>query len=141
MNLSSPRAVCSAINGKQNTQLVVNALELAIEAHRYLKGLPFHSDPGPQYRSQGFRRILWRNRIQQSSSRRENCWGSVQSSRGGRCRTHTSSGSTEPIVTKCWIYICPLACLECGILRATGERNTTTNRHSMPCRIWRLSSI
>ena len=34
----------------------------------------FHSDQGSQYASRKFRRVLWRNRIEQRMSRRGNCW-------------------------------------------------------------------
>ena len=37
-------------------------------------GLLFHSDQGGQYASRVFRQRLWRYRIQQSMSRRGNCW-------------------------------------------------------------------
>lgn len=38
------------------------------------QGLLFHSDQGGQYASRAFRQRLWRYRIQQSMSRRGNCW-------------------------------------------------------------------
>ncbi|KQJ64225.1 hypothetical protein AN400_10255, partial [Pseudomonas aeruginosa] len=34
----------------------------------------FHSDQGSQYASRLFRQRLWRYRMQQSMSRRGNCW-------------------------------------------------------------------
>ena len=34
----------------------------------------FHSDQGCQYTSRAFRQRLWRYRMQQSMSRRGNCW-------------------------------------------------------------------
>ena len=74
MDLCTRRAVGSAISEKPNAQLVVDALEIALEARGYPKGLMFHSDQGSQYGSRRFRRILWRHRIQQSMSRRGNCW-------------------------------------------------------------------
>ena len=74
MDLCTRRVVGSAISEKPNAQLVVDALEIALETRGYPKGLMFHSDQGSQYGSRRFRRILWRNQIQQSMSRRGNCW-------------------------------------------------------------------
>ena len=59
---------------KPNAQLVVDALEEALESRGYPKGLMFHSDQGSQYASRRFRRVLWRHPIVQSMSRRGNCW-------------------------------------------------------------------
>ena len=39
----------AAISGKPNGQLVVDALEIALEASGYSKGLMFHADQGSQY--------------------------------------------------------------------------------------------
>lgn len=64
MDLCTPRVVASAIGDKPNAQLVVDALEIALEARGYPRGLMFHSDQGCQHGSRRFRRILWRHRIQ-----------------------------------------------------------------------------
>ena len=74
MELCTRRVVGSAISDKPNAQLVIDALEIALESRGYPKGLMFHSDQGSQYGSRRFRRVLWRHRVQQSMSRRGNCW-------------------------------------------------------------------
>ena len=74
MDLHTRRVVGSAIGAKPNDDLVITALENALIERGYPKGLLFHSDQGSQYASRKFRRILWRHRIDQSMSRRGNCW-------------------------------------------------------------------
>ena len=74
MDLCTRRVVGSAISDKPNAQLVIDALEIALETRGYPNGLMFHSDQGSQYASRRFRRVLWRHRVQQSMSRRGNCW-------------------------------------------------------------------
>lgn len=74
MDLHTRRVVGSAISPKPNTDLVTAALEHALTERVYPKGLMFHSDQGSQYASRKFRRFLWRHRIEQSMSRRGNCW-------------------------------------------------------------------
>ena len=66
--------VGSAVAARPNADLVVAALESALMERDYPKGLMFHSDQGSQYASRKFRRLLWRHRIDQSMSRRGNCW-------------------------------------------------------------------
>ena len=74
LDLSHRRVVGAAIGEKPNAQLVVDALDEALESRGYPKGLMFHSDQGSQYVSRRCRRVLWRHRILQSMSRRDNCW-------------------------------------------------------------------
>lgn len=74
MDLCTRRVVGSALSDKPCANLVTEALERALEARGYPKGLMFHSDQGSQYSSRKFRRVLWRHRIEQSMSRRGNCW-------------------------------------------------------------------
>ncbi len=49
-------------------------LMMAFETRGRPKGLLFHSDQGSHYTSRRFRQQLWRYRIEQSMSRRGNCW-------------------------------------------------------------------
>ena len=74
MDLHTRRVVGSAVAVKPNADLVVTALENALTERGYPGGLMFHSDQGSQYASRKFRRLLWRHRIEQSMSRRGNCW-------------------------------------------------------------------
>ena len=68
------RVVGAVIGEKFNAQLVVEALQEALESRGDPKGLVFHSGQGSQYTSLRFPRVLWRHRIVQSMSRRGNCW-------------------------------------------------------------------
>ncbi|CBJ79313.1 transposase (fragment) [Xenorhabdus bovienii str. Jollieti] len=73
IDLFSRRVVGMAISSSPNAELVCRALNNALET-RYIEGrLIFHSDQGSQYSSKKFRRLLWRNQVIQSMSRRGNC--------------------------------------------------------------------
>jgi putative transposase len=56
------------------TKLVSKALTQAFESRGKPKGLMFHSDQGSQYTSRDYRQLLWHYHIEQSVSRRGNCW-------------------------------------------------------------------
>ncbi len=74
IDLFSRRVVGMAISASPDAELVCRALSNALET-RHIEGrLIFHSDQGSQYSSNKFRRLLWRNKIIQSMSRRGNCW-------------------------------------------------------------------
>ncbi|MBC8951102.1 transposase OrfAB, subunit B [Xenorhabdus eapokensis] len=74
MDLFSRRVVGMAISSSPDAELVCRALNNALET-RHIEGrLVFHSDQGSQYSSRKFRRLLWRNKIIQSMSRRGNCY-------------------------------------------------------------------
>ncbi|WP_152999632.1 DDE-type integrase/transposase/recombinase, partial [Pseudomonas aeruginosa] len=49
-------------------------LDMAYEQRGKPQQVLFHSDQGSQYASRLFRQRLWRYRMQQSMSRRGNCW-------------------------------------------------------------------
>jgi len=74
LDLFARRAVGWAFSLRPDADLVVHALEMAYEQRGRPLGLLFHSDQGSQYASRKFRQRLWRYRIQQSMSRRGNCW-------------------------------------------------------------------
>lgn len=57
-----------------DADLVDRSLRMAIEARRPLPGLIHHSDRGSQYASSLFKETLRENGIQQSMSRRGDCW-------------------------------------------------------------------
>ena len=56
------------------TDLVINALEMACCNSKPTPGLIFHSDRGSQYASKEFRKVLKKKRFIQSMSRKGNCW-------------------------------------------------------------------
>jgi len=74
LDLYAMRIVGWALSNKPNATLVMNALEHAYQQRGKPGGLLFHSDQGSQYTSLRFRQQLWRYQIQQSMSRRGNCW-------------------------------------------------------------------
>jgi putative transposase len=74
IDLCARRVVGWALSEKPDAQLVIEALNRAVELRGANPRLMFHSDQGSQYASRKFRQILWRHRIQQSMSRRGNCW-------------------------------------------------------------------
>jgi len=74
LDLFTRRVVGWAFSTRPDADLVVQALDMAYEQRGRPQGLLFHSDQGGQYASRKFRQRLWRYRIQQSMSRRGNCW-------------------------------------------------------------------
>jgi len=103
LDLFTRRVVGWAFSTRPDADLVVQALEMAYEQRGRPQGLLFHSDQGGQYASRKFRQRLWRYRIQQSMSRRGNCWdtprwkGCSAASRRNGCRQwgtcrHSTSG-------------------------------------------------
>jgi putative transposase len=74
MDLFSRRVVGWACSASPDTNLVIRALQMALEARRPAPGLMFHSDQGCQYTSHVFRHFLSQNGITQSMSRKGNCW-------------------------------------------------------------------
>jgi putative transposase len=63
-----------AFSTRPDADLVIQALDMAYEQRGRPTGVLFHSDQGSQYGSRDFRQRLWRYRMQQSMSRRGNCW-------------------------------------------------------------------
>jgi len=74
LDLFSRRVVGWAFSDRPDGALVVKALDMAFEQRGRPAGLLFHSDQGSQYASRILRQRLWRYRVQQSMSRRGNCW-------------------------------------------------------------------
>ncbi len=74
LDLFSRRIVGWALSSHPDAELVLKALDMAYVQRGKPKGLMFHSDQGSQYASKKFRQRLWRYRIEQSMSRRGNCW-------------------------------------------------------------------
>lgn len=74
IDLYARRVVGWSISKHPNADLVVSALTRAYQQRGKPSGVMFHSDQGSQYGSLKFRRRLWRYRMEQSMSRRGNCW-------------------------------------------------------------------
>jgi len=74
MDLYARRIIGWALSVQVDTQLVIDALELATQARRPPKGVMFHSDQGCQYTSERFSKALAAKGFVQSMSRKGNCW-------------------------------------------------------------------
>ena len=74
LDLYARRVVGWAMSARPDADLVVKALDHAWEQRGRPERVMFHSDQGSLYASRKFRQRLWRYRIQQSMSRRGNCW-------------------------------------------------------------------
>lgn len=74
LDLHVRRVVGWAFSEKPDAELAARALDMAHEQRGRPQHVMFHSDQGSQYASRLFRQRLWRYRMQQSMSRRGNCW-------------------------------------------------------------------
>ena len=74
IDLFSRRAVGWAMSLSPDTELTSKALSMAFEARGRPQNVMFHSDQGTHYTSLKYRQLLWRYQIEQSMSRRGNCW-------------------------------------------------------------------
>ncbi|WP_457882673.1 IS3 family transposase [Pseudomonas aeruginosa] len=74
LDLHTRRVMGWAFSAKPDAELVIKALDMAYEQRGKPQQVLFHSDQGSQYASRLFRQRLWRYRMQQSMSRRGNCW-------------------------------------------------------------------
>ncbi|HHM9108066.1 IS3 family transposase [Pseudomonas aeruginosa] len=74
LDLHTRRVIGWTFSAKPDAELVIKALDMAYEQRGRPQQVPFHSDQGSQYASRLFRQRLWRYRMQQSMSRRGNCW-------------------------------------------------------------------
>jgi putative transposase len=63
-----------ALRTRLKTDLVIQALLMALMSRQPPEGMLFHSDRGSQYCSHIFRRKLDGHKIRQSMSRKGNCW-------------------------------------------------------------------
>lgn len=74
LDLCARRVVGWAVSQRPDADLTIRALDHAFEQRGRPSKLMFHSDQGCQYASRAFQQRLWRYQIQQSMSRRGNCW-------------------------------------------------------------------
>ena len=74
MDLFARKPIGWAMSLSPDTQLTGKALSMAVELREHPKNILFHSDQGSHYTSIKYRQLLWRNQIEQSMSRRGNCW-------------------------------------------------------------------
>ncbi len=74
LDLASRRVVGWSMGKKLHADLVTDALSSAITRRRPQPSLMFHSDRGSQYVSDSFLKLVGKNGIIQSMSRKGNCW-------------------------------------------------------------------
>lgn len=74
IDLSSRRVVGWSMADHMRTELVADALRMAIAARHPAPGLIFHSDRGTQYTSKEFTDLLAEHEMVQSLSRPRQCW-------------------------------------------------------------------
>jgi putative transposase len=74
IDLCTRKVVGWSMSSRMKTQLVCDALQMAIWRRRPKAGLIHHSDRGSQYASKAFRRLLKAHGIDGSMSRKGDCW-------------------------------------------------------------------
>lgn len=74
LDLYSRQVVGWSTRSDLRTELVLDALNMAVQSRRPKPGLLFHSDRGIQYASDAFRGRLAELGVVQSMSRKGNCW-------------------------------------------------------------------
>lgn len=74
IDLYSRKIIGWSMNKRMKKSLVVDAMNMALGQRKTATGVIFHSDRGSQYCSNEFRKVLKRNSIMQSMSRKGNCW-------------------------------------------------------------------
>jgi putative transposase len=96
VDLFSRRVVGWAADGHMRTELVLNALAMAIARRRPAPGLVHHSDRGSQYASHRYQQELARHGMVPSMSRKGNCWDNAVA------ESFFGSIKTELIHTRPW---------------------------------------
>ncbi|MDD8349683.1 IS3 family transposase [Escherichia coli] len=74
MDLFARRVIGWSLSAHADTALISSALRMAYETRGQPRDVVFHRDQGSQYTGLKYQQLLWRCRINQSVSRRGNCW-------------------------------------------------------------------
>jgi putative transposase len=74
IDLYSRRVIGWSLSEHIDTELVCNALRMAVGRRKPDKGLMYHSDRGIQYASKEYQQLLKQHAIKASMSRKGNCW-------------------------------------------------------------------
>jgi transposase InsO family protein len=88
IDLFSRQVVGWSIDDHMRTSLCVNALQMAFWRRKPEPGLLHHSDRGSQYASKEYREHLGIMKMQQSMSRKGNCWDNAPAERFFRSLKH-----------------------------------------------------
>lgn len=79
IDLYSRKVVGWSMDSTMKKNLVINALNMALNNRQVSRGLIFHSDRGSQYASIEFQELLIENGFKSSMSRKGNCWDNAVS--------------------------------------------------------------
>ena len=74
MDLNSRKIIDWSMDKTMKTDLVLDAMKMALQRRKASPGLLFHSDRGSQYASRSFQDYLKGYDVSQSMSRKGNCW-------------------------------------------------------------------
>lgn len=74
IDLYSRQVVGWSMSERMTADLVCDALSMALFRRGFPEGVIVHSDRGSQYCSHDYRCLIERNKLQQSMSRKGNCW-------------------------------------------------------------------
>ena len=74
IDLYSRAIIGWSMSSRQKSDLVVNALQMAVRHRRPKQSVLVHSDQGVQYGSEAYRNLLTKYGMIQSMSRKGNCW-------------------------------------------------------------------
>jgi len=74
IDLYSRKVVSWSMNKRMTAQLVCDALTMALWRRKPAQGLIVHSDQGSQYASHAYRKLIHKNGLIGSMSRKGNCW-------------------------------------------------------------------
>jgi putative transposase len=85
LDLYARKPIGWVLSNSPDSKLTAKALTMAFESRGRPENLVFHSDQGSHYTSIKFRQYLWRYQIEQSMSRRRNCWDNAPMERFFRC--------------------------------------------------------
>jgi hypothetical protein len=99
IDLCTRKVVGWSMSSRMKTQLVCDALQMAIWRRQPKAGLIHHSDRGSQYASKAFRRLLKAHGIEGSMSRKGDCWDNgVPRAPGRRCSGRDESMASRTLV-------------------------------------------
>lgn len=107
MDLYSRQIVGWAIDDHMKTSLCVQALQMAYWRKKPKSGLLHHSDRGSQYASNEYREQLKKMGMQQSMSRKGNCWDNSPKERFFRSLKYECL-NYERLVSKAMAKLCTL---------------------------------
>jgi putative transposase len=74
IDLYSRKIIGWSLQSTMHKQLVMDAMEMALNRRDFPKGVLFHSDRGSQYCSEDYQKLLKLYGLESSMSRKGNCW-------------------------------------------------------------------